>query len=407
MRRLKTKNTTVLAQLFFFFNNAGLPGGLLYTNLLTPFLYIWLLYQKKQPFLWPYLMIVIPFDIIHLILGVELKSFIISNLLLLSTFIWGVTVQYVVHNTPNMGRVFKNLLLTNFAFTCIACLVYFTPYKELLWYMNKFTESINGFYRLSLLTFEASYYSLIFAPIVIYYLLKVFLGTHKMGTLPTLILLFVPLLLSLSLGVIGALLISFIGFYFIHFKKVFYKKSFLYWLVLVSIASACIILLLALFYPDNPVFIRINNIILGVDTSTKGRTTDSFGIAWKVANERSIWFGSGLGQVKVLAYDVVKKYYNYWGELDVVRIPNSVAETLAIFGIFGLTIRFGLIFYLFFKSRVLSNYYRTVLFIFIFVYQFTGSYITSAVEITIWAMVFSSGFTQFDIQTFRSQNDEI
>jgi hypothetical protein len=273
--------------------------------------------------------------------------------------------------------------------------------------MNKFTESLDGFYRLSLLTFEASYYSLLFAPIVIYYLLKLFLGINNMGALSTLILVLVPLFLSLSLGVIGALVIGFSSLYLIHFGKIFYKKSFLYWLVFVTITVTSILILLYVFYPNNPLFVRVHNIMLGIDTSTRGRTTDSFGIAWKVANERSIWFGSGLGQVKVLAYDVVKKYYNYWGELEVVRIPNSVAETLAIFGIFGLIIRFGIIGYLFFKTRVLSNYYRTVLFVFIFVYQFTGSYITSAVEITIWAMVFSKAFAKFDVQLFDRRRAEI
>ena len=122
-----------------------------------------------------------------------------------------------------------------------------------------------------------------------------------------------------------------------------------------------------------------------------------------VAKERSIWFGSGLGQVKELAYDIVKRYLNYWGELEVVRIPNAVAETLAIFGIFGIAIRFILIFYFFIKTKVLENYYRTLLFVFVFVYQFTGSYITNIVEYVIWVMAFSSVFKQFDV---RNENME-
>ncbi|MBJ7428307.1 MAG: hypothetical protein JHD28_05040 [Bacteroidia bacterium] len=149
--------------------------------------------------------------------------------------------------------------------------------------------------------------------------------------------------------------------------------------------------------------IRINNIISGVDTSANGRTTDSFEIAWMIAKERSIWFGSGLGQIKVLAYDIVKRYFNYWGDLEVIRIPNAVAETLAIFGVFGLLLRFGLIFYFFFKTKVLQNYYRTLLFVFVFVYQFTGSYITSAVEYVIWVLAFSSAFKQFDVKEKESE----
>ncbi len=348
--------------------------------------------------LWPFFIIVIPFDIIHVFLGIEWKSFLVSNALLLSTYIFVSCFHYFIHHYQHLGEIYKRLLIANFGFTLIAGVVYFTPYRELLWYMNKFTESVEGFHRLALLTFEASYYSFLFAPIAIYYLLKVFLKLHHKPALYTFALVCIPLLLSLSLGVIGTMVISFGALYIIHFKRIFYKKGFFSWLVIGLFILAIVTVILLTFFPNNALFVRIHNIYYGLDTSTKGRTTDSFGIGWKVAKERSIWFGSGLGQVKVLAFDVVKRYYNYWGDLDVVRIPNSVAETIAIFGIFGLIIRFGLIFYLFFKTKVLSNYYRTTLFVFAFVYQFTGSYITSIVEYVMWVIAFSSVFKQFDVR---------
>lgn len=398
MGKFKINKVHGLAYLYFFFNNAGLAGGLLYTNLLTPFFYVWLLIKKKQPVLWPFLFIVIPFDVIHVILGIEWKSFLISNTLLLSTYIFVCCFHYFIHHYQHLGEIYKRLLIANFGFTLIACVVYFTPYRELLWYMNKFTESVEGFHRLALLTFEASYYSFLFAPIAMYYLLKIFFGINQQPSWRLALLVMIPLLLSLSLGVLGAMLGSFCMLYMIHYQKVFYKKKFLYWLVVGLSLGLFVILVLWLFFPDNVLFVRLYNVYYGIDTSTKGRTTDSFSIAWRVAQERSIWFGSGLGQVKVLAYDVVKRYYNYWGDFDVVRIPNSVAETLAIFGIVGLVIRFGLIFYLFFKTKVLSNYYRTALFVFVFVYQFTGSYITSIVEYVMWVIAFSSVFKQFDVK---------
>ncbi|MFY8109782.1 MAG: hypothetical protein ACOVO9_12345 [Bacteroidia bacterium] len=386
-----------MAYLFFFFNNTGLPGGLLFSNLMSPFLYVWLIYKKKQPVLWPLLFFLLPFDLIHIILGIEWKSFLTSNLLFLSTYIFAYSFYYFLQSQENIGHIFKRILVANFGFAIFACFVYFTPYKETLWYMNKFTQNVEGFYRLSLLTFEASYYSFLFAPIAIYYVLKVLLGLNNNSPIGLLILVFVPLMLSLSFGVLGALVISFLILYIIHFQKVFYKRGFFSWLVLGLLLFVSITISLILFFPENPLFLRLSNIYNGIDSSTKGRTTDSFGIAWEVARERSIWFGSGLGQVKVLAFDIVKKYYNYWGDLPVVRIPNSIAETIAIFGIFGLIIRFVLIFYFFFKTNVLNNYYRTVLFFFVFIYQFTGSYITSHVEYVIWILAFSSAFEQFDI----------
>lgn len=386
-----------LAYLYFFFNNAGLAGGLLYTNLLTPFFYLWLLIKKKQPVLWPFIIVVVPFDIIHVWLGIEWKPFLISNMLFLSTYIFAACFHYFINNYRQLEVIFKKILIANFCFTLIACLVYFTPYREVLWYMNKFTEGVEGFYRLSLLTFEAAYYSQVFAPIAFYYLIKILLRQNVQPTYLLLLLVLLPLFLSLSMGVLGGMFISFGCLYLIHHRKIGYKKNFFSILAVTLILAVVGFLSLYLFNPDNALFVRIHNIYYGLDTSTKGRTTDSFGIGWRIAKERSIWFGSGLGQVKVLAFDVVKRYYNYWGDLDVVRIPNSVAETIAIFGIFGLVIRFGLIFYLFFKTKVLSNYYRTALFVFVFVYQFTGSYITSVVEYVIWVLAFSNVFKQFDV----------
>jgi hypothetical protein len=119
-------------------------------------------------------------------------------------------------------------------------------------------------------------------------------------------------------------------------------------------------------------------------------------MAYRIAAERSLVFGSGLGQIKELAPEIVQKYYNYWGELDVVRIPNAMAETLAIFGYAGVFLRIAISFYFFVHTRVLNNYYRTALFIFIFIYQFTGSYLTNMVEYVIWALAFSGKFEMFD-----------
>lgn len=53
--------------------------------------------------------------------------------------------------------------------------------------------------------------------------------------------------------------------------------------------------------------------------------------------------------------------------------------------------------YLFFKTAVYKNYYRLALFIFVFIYQFTGSYITNIVEYVIWILAFSNAFPQFNI----------
>ncbi|MES2656011.1 MAG: hypothetical protein V4620_10505 [Bacteroidota bacterium] len=396
MKKVKVNIYKYWAYLYFFFNSLGLKGGLLYTNLLTPVLYFWLLKKTKQPVILPFLLVVIPFDIIHLINGVDITSFVLSNCLFLSTYIFVKACQYFVINY-NLQIIFKELLLANFVFVIFSCILYFTPFKESLWYTNKFTKDIDNFTRLALFTFESSYYALLFAPIAIYYLLKTFLGLTSQSFY-IIVLTIIPLVLSLSIGVLGAIILSFFCLYLLNWKKVFYKKSYfkaIFWGISILFCSCCI---MVIFFPHNAFLIRLNNILNGADSSTKGRTVDSFMMAWMVAEEKSIWFGSGLGQIKILAYDIVKKNFNYWGDLEVVRIPNAVAETLAIFGIFGLIIRFGLIFYLFFKTKVLSNYYRTCLFLFIFIYQFTGSYITNIVEYVIWVLAFSDIFKHFNVK---------
>jgi hypothetical protein len=203
----------------------GLAGGLLYTNILSPLIYFWILKKTKKPILLPLFFVLIPYDLIHLILGVELKSFIVSNLLIVSTYIFVVGFYYFIERYHELEEIFKRILIANFCFTLIACIIYFTPFREVLWYKNKFTQSVEGFHRLALLTFEASYYSLLFAPIAIYYLAKIFFRINTKPANGTLILVLVPLFLSLSMGVLGAILIAFLAIYIIHWQKVFYKRN--------------------------------------------------------------------------------------------------------------------------------------------------------------------------------------
>ncbi|MDP1726779.1 MAG: hypothetical protein Q8M15_08345 [Bacteroidota bacterium] len=397
INKIKASIPSILAHIYFFFNKVGLPFGLLYMHILSPVFYIWLLYKKKKTIFLPFLLILIPFSLIHLLLGVETKSFIISNILFAATYVFTVTFYFFINIYGHLGKIFKQLLISNFIFTFIALAFFYTPYQEVFWYIKKFTKSVESLPRLAMMTYEASYYSLMFIPIAFYYLLKVFFRQNKMNTWVILLMVLLPLLLSLSVGVIAASLISFILLYSIHYEKIFINKRFFNNLVFFTFTFIVIALLLIFFYPTNPVFIRLQNIISGTDSSTNGRTFDSFLIAWHIAEEKSLWFGVGLGQIKVLGPEFVHKYIKYWGPIEVLRIPNAMAETLAMFGITGIIIRFIIIFYYFFKAKVLNNYYQTLLFFFIFIYQFTGSYLTNIVEYVVWILAFSNVFPQFNV----------
>jgi len=143
-------------------------------------------------------------------------------------------------------------------------------------------------------------------------------------------------------------------------------------------------------------FIRIRNILEGNDTSFKGRTFDSYHLALQVAHVKSIYFGVGPGQLKLLGAEIWNTFYNTVFSINEIAIPNAVAETFAIYGVAGLLIRFSLEWYFFFRTRTYANYYRLGLFIFIFIYQFTGSYLFNIAEYLIWVLAFSQVFEEFN-----------
>ncbi|PIY34027.1 MAG: hypothetical protein COZ08_04175, partial [Bacteroidetes bacterium CG_4_10_14_3_um_filter_42_6] len=60
--------------------------------------------------------------------------------------------------------------------------------------------------------------------------------------------------------------------------------------------------------------------------------------------------------------------------------------------------------FFFVKKRIYNNHYALILFLLIFIYQFTGSFITNVAELGIWAVVFGTRFIEFDFP--KSQTAE-
>lgn len=110
--------------------------------------------------------------------------------------------------------------------------------------------------------------------------------------------------------------------------------------------------------------------------------------------EKSILFGVGLGQVKIVGVNVFKQYYGYLP--PVVRIPNTLGDTMATYGIAGLGIRMFFTIFLFFRLKIWRNYYQLGMFIFMFIYQFTGSFMTNIAEYVIWVLAYTPAFREFD-----------
>jgi hypothetical protein len=206
--------------------------------------------------------------------------------------------------------------------------------------------------------------------------------------------------LSLSFGVLAGILISIILVYCFNLNELGRKINLNYLatgLLIIIVGFVC----LYIFNPQNVLFERIRNITSGKDTSANGRTYESFILAWNIAKMKSVYWGIGLGQLKLIGRDYIIQYYLYTDIPPVIRIPNAVAETLNIYGIAGIVFRFAIIIYFFIRTKVWSNYYRLLLFIFIFIYQFTGSFVFNVVEYVIWVLAFSPGlFPIFDKRNF-------
>jgi hypothetical protein len=374
-------------------------------HLLSPFFYLNLIRQKKKTFALQFGSFLLIYAIIHIYMGVDINSFLVSNVLFILTYFFTISFYHFVNGYDHLGRLFRQLLLFNAVLTAIAIPFFFLPknYQEIFWYINKLTKGVTEFPRLALFTYEASYYSLLLVPVVFYYLLKFFFNQITHNKWFTLALVAIPMLLSMSFGVIGAIILTWLILSLAHLKKLYRKRrAFYITLSLVSLVSLTAFIFW-FYFPTNPFVIRIENILAGSDTSAKGRTTDSFVMAWRLANERSLYFGSGLGQIKIIIIELVGRYFKYWGVFPRYDIPNAMGETLAIFGFTGVFIKLFLEIWLFFKTKVFSNYYRFSLFLFIFIYQFTGSFITNIVEYVIWALAFSTVFPMFNVD-IREKN---
>lgn len=386
------------AFIYFFINSLALPFGLTYTALLAPLFYIWVLLVRKKEILWPFIIILLPFVLIHFTLvgpGIKTYSLSLLNLLLVYIFCQAVHTFLLVCN--DVEKIFRKILLINFALCLIAIPLYFTPYFSIFWDEQDITEGVGTLRRLRLFTYEPSYYGLLFVPVFFFFLLQYFFRQNKIRGSLLLLMLLLPFMLSFSIGVMAAIVIAFIFTWIIYFKRLTSRKRIANAIITTTVAVTSILFTLLLVFRHNPIFIRIGNIFGGKDSSGKGRTLDAFVLATRMLSEKNEYWGIGLGQVKIIGEDIISSYYLYNMDFT-ATIPNAVAETLAVFGWVGLLLRIVVELFLFFYTRVWANYYRLLLFFFVFIYQFTGSFITNVAEYVIWILAFTNVFQQFDVE---------
>ena len=384
------------AILYFFFNSFLLPLGLLYTTILTPLLLLWLYQYRTFHKLWLFFVFIIPYAVIHFLTGVDAYYYVVSTILFFTVFVFIICFYQFLKVCLTLRTIFRKIIVINFILVIIACFAFFIPgLKHFFWQVSAISSGLDKLPRLKLLTYEPSFYSLLLAPIAIYYYLKIiFLRIPNPALI--IILVTVPLLLSFSLGILMGIPLALVILFVLNLKLFFVNKKIPQYIFLILSLALIVFLLLAITYPDNPLFIRIFNLFEGKDSSFKGRTVDSYELAWAITSKKNLLFGVGLGQVKVEGLELWRDYYDYNFSINEVAIPCAVAETFAVFGLAGLFIRLGLEIYFFFRTKVYTDYYRLAIFIFIFIYQFTGSYIMNIAEYVIWIMAFHPGlFDEF------------
>ena len=384
--------------LIFFFNHAVLPFGLELHLLLAPF-FLFYVHQGgySRKFIIPAVVISL-YALIHSIIGVEEGAFIISSVIQLSLLVSVVAFLYYYENEPSMPHVFKRLAVINTLLTLVAVATVFSEsLKPIFWYLVPFTYGEEPIPRLKLFNLEASHYSFALIPLFFFFFFQA-VREFRIGTVNFFLLasLCASLILSFSLGVLAVIVMSLSIVTIVYFRSFLSfsntRKSFFVLAALVGVSM----LFLLLFYPENPLFSRVNNLFIGQDTSGRGRPYEAFDVARMVLDVNNSVFGIGLGQFKILGRSAWIYYYQIIDVPEVVRLPNCMAETMVTYGYFGEFLKLGLQIFLFIKLKVYSNVFRLSVFIAVFIYQFTGSYLSNLMEYVVWIIALVPKFTMFD-----------
>lgn len=390
------------ALIYFFVNSLALPFGLTYTAILAPLFYAWILVTRKKEVLWPFIIGLLPFVVMHLLfVDVESRSYFISLLNFLLVYVFCQAAYLFFKTCKEPEKIFRWIMILNFILCLVAIPVYFTSWFEWFWLDQNISAGVGVFRRLRLFTYEPSYYALLFTPVFFFYLLEYLFRRSSIPGGWLFFMLFIPYVLSFSMGVIGAVILSGLLVWITWFRRLTRKKRVLNSVINGGVMLSGGMLTVLVFFRNNPVFSRIGNIVGGKDSSGNGRTVDAFILAEKLLKEGNKYWGVGLGQIKIMGQDIIRSYYLYYMEYA-AAIPNAAAETLALFGWIGFSLRILVEVVLFFHTRVWSNYYRFLLFLFMFIYQFTGSFITNVAEYMIWILAFTNVFRQFDVKRDRT-----
>ena len=177
--------------------------------------------------------------------------------------------------------------------------------RSIFWYANEITPGVHSL-RLRLLTYEPSYYATLLIPLMIYYYLKLIVGKLP-DPKSSFVLLTIPFLLALSFGGMVGFTLALLLTLLYGYRYFFNRRAILYMLIFGTTAVTALLVAMIAF-PDNVLVIRFTNVLNGNDSSFRGRTFESFYLGWKIADVKSIWFGCGPGQARVVGLEIFRKF---------------------------------------------------------------------------------------------------
>lgn len=400
IQRRKYKIFLGVACLYFFFNSFLLPDGLLYTILLSPFFLVWLRMHKVPIARYStiYLFCWLPLLVIHYSFGISLSDYLKSSALYYTVFLFAVTVYtYFRLYGFTYESLMEKILKLNFLFVIVAVFLLVADKKELLWSVTDISEGVSDFPRLRMLTYEPSYYSLLLIPSLLYYFQYIFYRNINRRQWVLLFTVLISLGLSLSYGAIFISVLTLGLFILFNFFSGLRRKQNSRFIFILGLGLVIAVVLILGLFANSGFVLRILNIFDGNDSSINNRSSQAYFLALSIADLKSQLFGVGPGQLKLLGQDLISTVYSFstdeaTGQTGTARIPSSMAETLAIFGYLGFVLKIGFELFLFRKTKVKRSSFRLCLFIFMFIYQFVGSFSTNIVEIFFWVLAFSNAF---------------
>ena len=382
-----------IAACYFFLNSAGLPLGLFYTTIFSPFLFLWLYLKGRRWLTTWFFLSLSPFILAHMIDGIAFPFYYLRSLLLLwSVYVAVYAFCWALTKTKTLDRLFDQLILLNFCATILALAIRPTPMRVFLWREEaEAIASTSHLLRLNLLSMEPSAYANLMLPLLIFAALRLFRDS-KHRNLIYLMMIAVPFLLAQSFGGLSIAVAGLSAALLTSYRRLLSKPKPLAILVCLAIAAGLILL------TSNSISERVFQVAAGGDSSTKSRTIFSFVIAYVVAGSKSLWWGAGFGQAKLV--DVSNLGIGF----TVGIIPNAVAGTFADLGLIGVLLRLAVEFIFFFKARVYLNSFKLAMFVAAFIVQLTGSYITDVQGYMLWCFAFYPFFPELNLNThFKPQ----